>query len=282
MRYAKRIQVYENFPDAADAARHGKQKYGFDMIQPKYDGWWACAQVLNGEARVYSRQGVLKATLPVDQSMVSCVIVGEFLVGTQRSKSDADFGKMIAFDVMEFGGKDIRQEQYRSRFRRLTHGALALCGYASWLHPSEEYHIRDHRIAWKWCVERDGAEGLIFRNSFHAYEDSVIGRVKQTFTMDYVVMDVLPGEGKHKGRMGALVCGLYEGRKLVEKVRVGGGWTDVERESIWKQPRTYIGRVLEVRGWQVFESGSMRHPNAVRFRDDKVAKDCVFNKKEVR
>jgi DNA ligase-1 len=89
-------------------------------------------------------------------------------------------------------------------------------------------------------------------------------------------MGLEPGKGKHKGRMGAIVCGLYVRRKLVRKISVGGGFTDELREEIWKRCEDYIGRVIEVRGWQVFDSGSLRHPQFVRFRDDKKASDCKW------
>jgi|688.fasta_scaffold25991_12 ATP-dependent DNA ligase len=267
MKWAKRVQKYVNFDTTADAAESGL----FDIVQAKLDGWWACAVIKQGTASIYSRQGALKATLDAD-GVPPSILIGEYIVGTQRSVNSAEEGMLSVFDAIEIHG-ELWNMSYRYRMKQFQRKVE---GKAPWLAAVGSIPVARHKLAWASLVEQGGAEGLVFRNTLHTYERGVIGRVKKTVTMDYVVMDVLPGEGKHKGRMGAVVCGLYEGGKLIEKVRVGGGWTDVEREAIWKRPRHFIGRVLEVRGWQLFASGALRHPNAVGFRDDKKAKECVF------
>ena len=273
MKYAKRTQKYVNFDTAAEAASTEK----FDLIQPKHDGWWACVHIKNEVARVFSRQAVLKATVEVPKA-TDCILLGEYLVGTQRAKQSKDESRLVVFDVLEVEGCPVYGETYEKRMS--NYGRCVT--FVDWMQRVESVPVRLHRQAWSRLVEKEGAEGLVFRHSLDPYDRGVIGRVKQTFTMDYVVMGLQPGEGKHKGRMGAVICGLYEGKELVEKVRVGGGWSDQERDSIWKRPQAYVGRVLEVRGYQVFDSGSMRHPNAVRFRDDKDARECVYTKKEVK
>lgn len=274
MKYAKRTQKYVNYETAEQAALTGQ----FQWIQSKQDGWWACVAISRGTARIFSRQGVLKHTAEVRETEVECVLIGEYLVGTQRSEKDASKGRFVAFDMVESNGKYIGDLPYMERSSR----AKSVAEREEWMLPIKNYEVRSHGKVWSDLVLKGDAEGLIFRSFHDTYENSVIGRVKRTFTMDYVVMGLQPGEGKHAGRMGAVICGLYEGKKLVEKVRVGGGWSDQERDSIWKRPRAYVGRVLEVRGYQVFDSGSMRHPNAVRFREDKDASECVYITKKVK
>ncbi len=271
MNYEKRIQKYQNFATVADA-----MKAGFDLVQPKYDGWWARVVIKDGTASIYSRQGMLKHTKPVPQGTVDMVLVGEYLIGTQRATSGADSGNcgvVRVFDVLEIEGTNIAEsEQYEWR---MAAGAIAASG-VEWLVATRSEPAGAARKLWDEYVERDGAEGLVFRRSTDAYSSAIIGRVKKQFTMDYVVMSVVEGEGKHAGRAGAVVCGMYVRGTLTEKVRVGGGWTDAMREAIWAEPSLYVGQVLEVKGFQVFESGSMRHPNAVRFRNDKTAAECVW------
>jgi len=274
MKYAKRTQKYVNFDTAAEAATEGVRKHGFTTIQPKYDGWWACIEVKGGAARIFSRQGQLKDTMEWPDKG-SAVLIGEYLVGTQRSVKGGAEGHLMVFDAVEVAKSVITGEAYRDRME----AAMDFCAGVPFVSHPDEYATSDYARAWKNEVTVGGAEGLVFRSMRDPY-DCTIGRVKQTFTMDYVVMAVEPGEGKHAGRMGRLVCGLFEGKKLVEVVRVGGGFKDHERDAAWKKPKDYIGRVIEVRGWQVFDSGALRHPNFVRFRDDKSARECV--KKEVR
>jgi ATP-dependent DNA ligase len=269
MKWATRVQKYVNYETAEQAALSGQ----FQWIQPKYDGWWACVAIRRGRAYIYSRQGVLKNTSAVRQTDIDCVLIGEYLVGTQRAASIGEAkGQFVAFDMVERHGKCIGDRPYLER----SDFAQRFAEHEQWMLPVQNYGIRSHSKVWRELVASGDAEGLVFRSMHDTYGDSVIGRVKRTFTMDYVVMGVERGQGRHSGRAGAVICGLYEGRKLVEKVRVGGGWTDAQRDELFANPKAFIGRVLEVKGWQVFDSGSMRHPNAVRFRDDKKAKECVF------
>jgi ATP-dependent DNA ligase len=272
MKWAKRIQKYANYDTTEAAAYAGL----FDIVQAKLDGWWACAVIKKGKASIYSRQGVIKATLDA-AGVPPCILIGEYIVGTQRSVGSESAGTLSVFDAIQIDGGELWEHTYgfrMSRFHERVDGA------AAWLRPVASMAIGRHKAAWSALVERGGAEGLVFRNTRHTYLGGVIGRVKKTFTMDYVVMGVERGQGRHAKRAGAVICGLYEGRKLVEKVRVGGGWTDEQRDELFADPKAFIGRVLEVKGWQVFESGALRHPTAVRWRDDKKAKDCTFEKGE--
>lgn len=271
MSYEKRIQKYVNFTSVADAMRAG-----FDLVQPKYDGWWARVVVKDGSASIYSRQGMLKHTKPVPAGTVDMVLIGEYIIGTQRATSGADSGNcgvVRVFDVLEVNGECIAEtHRYEARMAAGVKAASSV----EWLVATRSDLAGTALQLWSEYVERDGAEGLVFRKSTDTYSAAVVGRVKKQFTMDYVVMGVVEGEGKHAGRVGAVVCGMYVRGTLTEKVRVGGGWTDAMRDAIWAEPSRYVGQVLEVKGFQVFESGSMRHPNAVRFRDDKAPADCVW------
>jgi ATP-dependent DNA ligase len=273
MKWAKRIQEYINYESVADAVADGE----FDIVQPKHDGWWACAVIKSGVATIYSRQGVKKATMQARHAP-PCILIGEYIVGTQRSTSADNEGVLVVFDALEVDGGEQWAHSYRLRMERYRNMVL---GSEPWLDIVETLPVYQAEALWSVLVADGCEEGLVFRNSLHNYEEAVIGRVKKTYTMDYVVMGVERGQGRNKDRAGAVICGLYEGRKLVEKVRVGGGWSDAQREELFAKPKAFIGRVLEVKGWQVFESGSMRHPNAVRFRDDKKARECVWHKKEV-
>lgn len=270
MKYAKRVQEYINYETVQEAV----DADGFNIVQPKLDGWWACAEIKKGIARIYSRQGVKKIELPAER-MPDCVVLGEYLVGTQRSVNDEKCGALVVFDALTLGTADMTGGSYQWRMSWFD---TDIDQHApAWMHRVRSWPIKQAKAVWKKCVIDGHAEGLIFRSERHTYHRGRIGRVKKTFTMDYVVMGVERGQGRHSRRAGAVICGLYEGRKLVEKVRVGGGWTDAQRDELFANPKAFIGRVLEVKGWQVFESGSMRHPNAVRFRDDKKAKECVFH-----
>lgn len=82
--------------------------------------------------------------------------------------------------------------------------------------------------------------------------------------------------------MGKVEGSLYVNGVLKKITLIGGGFTDKERKDIWENFDKYRGRVLEVDGYQLFSSGALRHPNAVReckqlkWRDDKPTEECVW------
>jgi len=100
-------------------------------------------------------------------------------------------------------------------------------------------------------------------------------KVKAQETEDLRIIGAFKGEPhtKYEHCLG----GLIVDRNGVS-VRVGGGFTDNEREEIWQLywqdlsntgNLKLIGRLIEVEFHEVTPDGSLRHPRFVRFRDDK-------------
>jgi len=100
-------------------------------------------------------------------------------------------------------------------------------------------------------------------------------KVKTQETEDLRIINAFSGEPHTK----YVHClgGLIVERQGVQ-VRVGGGFSDHERETIWQLYLTdkqnpdnhaLIGRLIEVEFHEVTPDGSLRHPRFVRFRDDK-------------
>jgi ATP-dependent DNA ligase len=97
-------------------------------------------------------------------------------------------------------------------------------------------------------------------------------KLKPTSTTDVVVYAVLPGCGKHAGRMGALMIEAHDEAGIARPLgKVGGGFTDVERE--WPKEQ-WIGRVIEVEYDSLAARGRLRFPRFLRTRDDKPAAEC--------
>jgi hypothetical protein len=96
----------------------------------------------------------------------------------------------------------------------------------------------------------NGFEGLVLHGS-----NNQMMKVKPFKTSDLKVRNIVPGKGKHKGRMGAL---------MTSKGKVGTGFTDIERELNWK-----IGETIEVEFMGLTKEGKMRHPRFKRRRFDK-------------
>jgi DNA ligase-1 len=86
-------------------------------------------------------------------------------------------------------------------------------------------------------------------------------KVKAVDAEDCPIVSVHEGEGRLAGTMGHVV--VENNGRLI---RVGGGFTDEQRATIWQNRDTVIGSWLEVTFQSRTPDGSMRHP---RIRGDK-------------
>ena len=66
-------------------------------------------------------------------------------------------------------------------------------------------------------------------------------KVKHTEEHVLPIIDMLEGTGKYEGMLGALVV-VYKGNRL----GVGSGFTDQQRQYIWDNYSAYIGAQVEI------------------------------------
>ncbi|MCC6333999.1 MAG: DNA ligase [Myxococcales bacterium] len=113
-------------------------------------------------------------------------------------------------------------------------------------------------------VEALGGEGLMARQPGSRYEagrSSTLLKVKSFHDDEARVIDHLPGAGRHKGRLGALLVELADGTQF----SVGTGFSDREREAPPK-----VGAVITFRYQELSNAGVPRFPSFVGERIDKV------------
>jgi ATP-dependent DNA ligase len=142
-------------------------------------------------------------------------------------------------------------------------------------------------------------EGVVIKDPDALYEKKKSAawmKLKAEETLDLPIVGVFSGQEHTKYE--SILGGVIVDHKGVE-VRVGGGFSDEDREELWKlweldakilgadphvgfKGRIFdyqeahdlgatnlITRLLEVEFMEVTPDGSLRHPRAVRFRDDK-------------
>lgn len=114
------------------------------------------------------------------------------------------------------------------------------------------------------------AEGIMLKEGhlFNWY------KVKPVWTVDAVVMATKPGKGKHAGRLGALVCGVWQGESLVEIASVGKGndekWRDLTDLDV-------VGNVVEIAHEGVGAGNKLKFSSFVRWREDKHREECLWD-----
>ena len=95
----------------------------------------------------------------------------------------------------------------------------------------------------EWAKDRD-LEGVMINIDDSPYESKRtknLLKVKVMQTCDLRIIDYIEGEGRNAGRLGAFVVD-YKGNSL----KVGGGYTDKQREEYWRRKDELIGRVITV------------------------------------
>lgn len=110
-------------------------------------------------------------------------------------------------------------------------------------------------------VESLGGEGLMLRDPesmYRAGRNSTLLKVKTFHDAEATVIEHLPGEGRHKGRLGALLVKLEDGTEF----SVGTGFSDKERED----PPT-LGSRITYRFQELSSGGVPRFPSFVRAMD---------------
>lgn len=203
-----------------------------------------------------------KVTLPLD---------GEFFMGRGRfsetvsavrkkEPTEADF-EGVRYSVFDHVPIPYNGGCFDERINR--------CGQATLQLGDPRVHTLQHRIVGCMCdmaVEYDriiscGGEGIMFRNPHMKYEFKRSGNLlkwKSSIDGRAVIDDIQPGEGKHEGRMGALVCTDYPDSPPKDgliRFKIGTGFTDSQREQEWR-----VGEVIRWRAMERTRDGVPRFP----------------------
>jgi len=115
-----------------------------------------------------------------------------------------------------------------------------------------------------------GYEGLVIKDRTKSYDGSTWGKVKGSYTYDFVIVgfeDSKSPKYQDKG-IAALRLGLYNKDGKLVFVTKCSGLTDIERFAFYQNKTEYIGKVVEVSAERMFETGALRHPSYLNLRPD--------------
>lgn len=261
------------------------------VLEPKYDGWRLLIHMSSTGILAYSRAGKSqKGKIPYIEAALSHLPPGTWLDGELvafDSNNMPEWGKaqscmgsnagdkngecvFMAFDILTFGGLDIRPLPFSDRRAALTQAIQtgAHVRITPQLTASEDEHDR---------LVDEGYEGSIVKELNKPYASGKRGqgwwKLKANDLMDAVIMGFKPGESSFKGLIGAIEFGQYKNGVLTYRGRCSGMNMKVRKELTANQAKR-IGDVIGVAYMGLMPSGSPRHAQFKLFRPDKPAHDC--------
>lgn len=245
----------------------------------KYDGVRTIAVVNLGKCRLYSRNGKLlenfdEVKQQIEQ-MEDAVYDGEVisLDGFQKlmTRTHAEPGKNVdvkieykIFDKLTIDEwvQGISRRPYSTRCKDL----------------GEKVIIKnpvDLEVYYNYVL-KSGYEGLILKQLDSPYESGTNKywlKLKPKDTLDMTILSVDEGMGKNTGRLGAIQAHCEHHNETIYAY-VGTGFTDAQRESLFKDRANLVGKVIEVEYQEVTKadrnrSRSLRFPVFKCLRIDK-------------
>lgn len=279
-------------------------------VEPKMDGFRGVWKVDEGVAAVYTRSGqVMHPAQPLADELSTAlgkagfephlialdgeVMAGDFnkTSGDLRRKSktadDAVFHVFDAFDPNVFKGASPAPYAERRALVEKIIANLHRVGFMRvQLTPRYFANSIEEVMGYYERFRARGLEGAMVKKLDGTYKRGKSYdwlKIKAEETEDLVITGAFPGEPgtKYENCLG----GVIVDRQGVE-VRVGGGFSDDLRVSLWadwlhdqalreqdvshlKAEARLLGRMIEVEYHEVTKDGSLRHPRFKRFRDDK-------------
>ena len=116
-------------------------------------------------------------------------------------------------------------------------------------------------------VETLGGEGLMINLMEGTYEckrTKKLLKVKTFKDADVLVTNVVEGTGKNLGKLGAVeVKFLHNGKEMY--CECGSGFTDEERLNYWKHPELIMGKVVELKYFEVTQNDKDKTKYSLRF-----------------
>lgn len=250
----------------------GEPPTGFDLVELKYDGWFAVATIDSGTCTFVSQTGRVIERRLVSRDLPTMTLVGELLRGTTWACETGRTGQFVVYDALYIDWAELSRKPLHAR-RRTLERLFADQPLPEAFQLIEQYPFQAWQELWKERVETEDFEGLVFKSSTGSYGEPH-ARMKRTVTAEYVCMGANPGSGRYADVAASIRGGLFVDGKLKQVISVGG-LTDELRRAVWEEPARFVGKVFEAAGKALFSSGALRHPAFLRWRPDKPASQCA-------
>lgn len=232
--------VYPN-GDVIQYTRNGKEVHNFGNIKSQFAG--IASELL--EPMVYDGEIVSKSF----QDLMTYFF--------RKGEIDTTDSVLYLFDVIplkhfsqgfcdiaQINRKEILQFWYNKYKNRLSN--ISVLEYEV-LNLSDLHDYGVFTELNKWAIENH-YEGIMIKDINAPYECSRTTswlKLKPVITIDLSIIDMLEGENKYAGTLGAITChGFDEDKEIF--VNVGTGISDELRDKYWSKKFELIGKVIEI------------------------------------
>ena len=220
--------------------RQGKKYVGLDHILKQLDRLSSDGIVYDGELVYKNKEGLTDSEA--------------FQKGTGIANSKTDDKselKFIIFDIIteEDFEKGVSLDTYKHRrdvLMSYKNDVIAHMNTDDIDIVTMFYEGTDQSEIWKWLdyAEQHDMEGLMLSLDapYECKRTKNLIKVKKFYDFDLRIIDCEEGTGRNKSRLGAFVVD-YKGNR----VNVGSGFSDEERDKYWANREELIGRVITVK-----------------------------------
>lgn len=259
------------------------------FISPKLDGYRCIAVCDNGSVSLYSRNGSIYSNFPTIIETLERVSEGMSYVLDGEIMSD-DFSSMQ---------KTAFASQRRTSVGDVNYHVFGYIEYNEWITGNfvmsttervneldhlfedlvmniddniiqvDQIHATDVATCRKYETEfiQEGYEGaMVLPDDIPYYKGKKSNKLlkfKIMKSMECVVVGMYEGNDKYKGMMGGLNLHQDDGKEC----DVGSGFTDEDRDYVWKNKDKILGRLVEIKYQELTDDGIMRFPIFLRYRD---------------
>lgn len=297
--YSRRTSVQTHLPvDKTAQLRH---------IVDEFDRQFPNGTVLDGEVVAPGAIRVGGRPQKTSSNLVTRFTGASPEVARQYQEENG-YVEYAVFDCLAYDGRELTDRPLSERLNALQHlymgvPELGEDGGFKYISALPFCVGEDRKRRMYETVIKRGGEGIILKDLHAPYHcgkrHKSWVKVKRERTFDVVFMGIeLAKETSTKksgdvsatriaGQAGAIRFGQFRTVSpllppALTELGTVGGFDDATRLDITANADSYTKnhRVFEVRAQEQFESGALRHPRFVQWRDDKVAEDCVLRTDE--
>ena len=272
------------------------------VLQEKLDGF-RCIAIKEGESvRLISRQGKLYENLVDVESAIiktfkgyDCVLDGELLISNRENIPSKEqykaTSKLVTLKDVEIKGitynvfdllpitdwqNKVGNKPYDDRYSTLCSYMAKNTSNAIKIVPCLYRGNNLDEVLTRLKIAKEmNWEGLMLRwvDSLYEFKRSKeLLKVKPFNEMDLIITGYEEGTNKNKGKLGAFICEVEHPKFGHIEAKVGGGYSDEERERFAEIRNDLIGRTIEVQYFEVTEN-TTTHIKSLRFPVYKCIKD---------